>query len=100
MIPKIFLLMALGSSVVGWAQYQQQGIEIRKSAAASWGSEDAQFVATGVDSETLMVILPDADPVYCDAYVDSLAADKQMRWEIKSRGFKSLKCLDRVLILR
>ena len=100
MIPKIFLLMALGSSVIGWVNYRQQGMDIRKNAAAGWGSEDAQFVATGVDNETLTVILPDADPVYCDAYVDSLAADKQMRWEIKARGFTTLKCLDRVLILR
>jgi hypothetical protein len=99
-IPKIFLLAALSSSIFGWAQYRQQGMEVRKNAAASWDSEDASFVATGIDNETLTVILPDADPVYCDAYVDSIAVDKDMRWEIKARGFTTLKCLDRVLILR
>ena len=97
---KYFMLMALGSSIFFWADQRQKGVEIRDHAAKEWSSEDAQFVAAGIDNETLMVVLPDADPVYCDAYVDSLAADKQMRWEIKARGFTTLKCLDRVLILR
>ena len=100
MIPKIFLLMALGSSFIGWTVYRQQGMEVRKNVAASWDSEDASFVATGIDNETLTVILPDADPVLCDVYVDSIAADKNIRWEVKSHGFTTLKCLDRVLILR
>lgn len=99
MIPKIFLLMALGSSVVFWNSQRMKGMEIRTDAAAEWSGEDAQFVAIGEDSDTLMVVLPDADAVSCDAYIDSVATDKQMQWELKSRGFVAVKCLNRGLLL-
>ena len=99
MIPKIFLLMALSASVVFWNNQRMKGMEIRTEAARDWSSEDAQFVAIGVDSDTLLVVLPDADTVSCDAYLDSVATDKQMRWELKSRGFVAVKCLNRGLLL-
>jgi hypothetical protein len=97
---KYFLLAALGSSIFFWADQKQQGIEIRNNTAKEWSGIGAQFVATGIDSTTLLVVLPDQDPVLCDAYVDSVTADKNTRWLVKSRGFTTLKCLDRVLILR
>jgi hypothetical protein len=100
MIPKIFLLMALASSVVFWSDQTQKGIEIRKHSAAEWSGLDAEFVATGIDNSTLLAVMPGEDPVMCDAYVDSIAIDQNARWLLKSRGFTALKCLDRVLILR
>jgi hypothetical protein len=99
MIPKIVLLMALGASVIFWNAQRTKGVEIRSDAAQDWSSEASQFVAIGEDSDTLLVVLPDADPVSCDVYLDNLVSDKQMRWEMKSRGFVAVKCLDRGLVL-
>jgi hypothetical protein len=97
---KYLLLMSLGSTIFFWADQRQKGVEIRNDTAKEWSGIGAQFVATGIDSETLLVVLPDEDPVLCDAYVDSIAADKNTRWLVKSRGFTTLKCMDRVLVLR
>ena len=97
---KYILLAALASSIVGWAYYKQQGVEIRKNAAADWSVDGTRFVATGMDNETLVLVIADEDPVMCDVYVDNIATGKDAQWLIKSRGFTTVKCLDRVLDLK
>lgn len=97
---KWFMLMALGSSFFFWGDQRQKGIEIRDNAAKEWSGEDAQFVATGIDNEALAIFLPVSDHVSCDAIMTNMAADKETRWQLQTRGFKTLQCGDSILVLR
>ena len=100
MIPKIFLLMALGSSIFGWAHYEQQGADIRRAAAADWSVEGTQFVAVGPANQTLLLHVADEDSVLCDVYVDNILSGKDMMWLVKSRGFTKLQCGNRIAVLK
>ncbi len=92
------LLILAGLSVVAIAGGVQLRATLRASderaaTAAEWSSDDAQFVAVGLTSNTLVTAMPDQqDIVGCDALIDSVVIDSKIVVEIQTAGFDFVQC--------
>ena len=75
-----------------WLYAQQDAAAARQELARSWGSSSADFAAVGLRGQNLAVFLPDNDNVECDAFLDSVVADRPMVDELRAKGFREISC--------